>query len=310
MDPINQVPYIEGGIPIIKINGIPVNLQQIKEVGTRDVKNINVADMRIWMQNPPQSIPVVVPVTTFIGTPVVNIPGCVTVSKENTTRPEGNKNKQLPKDDPKGSMTLCDGGAPYFNPPEYDYRELTWQTVYQEQEQVDEGVDTGEPPAPDLDTPEPPPTGGDKQEDPDCPPPNARRIGDVNTAQTEKVSGYELQIDKNNPDGPKICVTLWEDIGTVEKFLPSVPVVSTTATIAAVATTSALLAKPLADLLLKVVKPIVKKVLTKVQTMIGQNPHRPTISEIRTNQYREKKGMLPINFGKKKKPLKKTDPPN
>ena len=73
MDPINQVPYIEGGIPIIKINGIPVNLQQIREVGTKDVKNINVADMRIWMQNPPQSIPVVVPVTTFIGTPVVTV---------------------------------------------------------------------------------------------------------------------------------------------------------------------------------------------------------------------------------------------
>ena len=300
MDPINQVPYIEGGIPLIKINGIPVNLNQIREVGTRDVRNINVADMRIWMQNPPQSIPVVVPVTTFIGTPIVNVPGCVTVSKENTTKPEGNKNKQLPKDDPKGSMTLCDGGAPYFNPPDYDYRELTWQTVYQPQEEVDEGVPIEPDAPPTPDTPEPP----------DCPPPNARRIGDVNTAQTEKVSGFELQIDKNNPDGPKICVTLWEDIGTVEKFLPSIPVVSTTATIAAVATTSALLAKPLADLLLKVVKPIVKKVLTKVQTMIGKTPTRPTLAEIRTNQYREKKGMLPINFGKKKKPLKKTDPPN
>ena len=121
MDPINQVPYIEGGIPLIKINGIPVHLNQIREVGTRNVRDINVADMRIWMQSPPQSIPVVVPVTTFIGTPIVNVPGCVTVSKENTTKPEGNKNKQLPKDDPKGSMTLCDGGAPYFNPPDYDY---------------------------------------------------------------------------------------------------------------------------------------------------------------------------------------------
>ena len=136
MDPINQVPYIEGGIPLIKINGIPVHLNQIREVGTRNVRDINVADMRIWMQSPPQSIPVVVPVTTFIGTPIVNVPGCVTVSKENTTKPEGNKNKQLPKDDPKGSMTLCDGGAPYFNPPDYDYRELTWQTVYQPQEEV------------------------------------------------------------------------------------------------------------------------------------------------------------------------------
>ena len=152
----------------------------------------------------------------------------------------------------------------------------------------------------DLDTPEPPPTPPTGGEDPDCPPPNARRIGDVNTAQTEKVKGFELQIDKNNPDGPKICVTLWEDIGTVEKYLPSVGVVTTTASIAAVATTSALLAKPLADLLLKVVKPVVKKILTKVQTILGKTPYRPTQSEIRTNQYREKKGMLPLKFGKKK----------
>ena len=299
MDPINQVPYINNNIPLIKINGISVPIGNIREVGTKDVRDINVADMRIWMQSPPQAIPVVVPVTTFIGTPIVNIPGCVTVSKENTTKPEGNKNKQLPKDDPKGSMTLCDGGAPYFNPPEYDYRELTWQTVYQDQEAVDEGVPI-EPDTSELDTPDPPNTPPTNEEDPDCPPPNARRIGDVNTAQTEKVSGYELQIDKNNPDGPKICVTLWEDIGVTEKYLPSVGVITTTATIATVATASALFAKPLADLLLKVVKPAVKKILTKVQTMMGKTPYRPTQSEIRTNQYREKRGMLPLKFGQKK----------
>ena len=196
---------------------------------------------------------------------------------------------------------------PYYQPPDYDYRELSWQTIYQPQEEAD-GLDTGgDTDVADLDTPEPPatrPTGG---EDPDCPPPNARRIGDVNTAQTEKVTGYELQIDKNNPDGPKICVTLWEDIGTVERYLPTVGTVTTTASIAAVATTSALLAKPLADLLLKVVKPVVKKVIAKVKGMLGQTPHRPNLSEQMTNRYREKKGMLPLNFGKKKKPLKKKD---
>ena len=307
----NEIPFIQNkdqGVPLININGVNIPIGQIREVGTRDVRNISISDSRIWMATPPQSIPVVVPVTTFVGTPIVNIPGCVTVSKENNTRKEGNKNKQLPKDDPKGSMTLCDGGAPYFNPPEYDYRELTWQTVYQEQDEIDEGVPI-EPDTSTPATPDPPPTGGDTQEDPDCPQPNARRIGDVNTAQTEKVSGYELQINKNNPDGPKICVTLWEDIGVIETYLPSAGVVTTTATIATVATASALFAKPLADLLLKVVKPVVKKVIGKIQTLLGKTPHRPTQSEIRTNQYREKKGMLAINFAKKKKPLKKTDPP-
>ena len=42
--------------------------------------------------------------------------------------------------------------------------------------------------------------------------------------------------------------------------------------IAVVATSSALLAKPLADLLLKAFKPIIKKVIGKVQKLIGKKP--------------------------------------
>ena len=199
----------------------------------------------------------------------------------------------LVDDDPKGNMVLCDAGAPYNEPPNYDYRELTWQTITQDEPEAG-GVDTGTPPAPDLDTPPPPPAGGNDDGPVECPPPNARRIGDLNQAGTEKVKEYKL-----TPDG-KICETIWEPVPAIELFLPSIPVVSTTATIAAVATTSALLAKPLADLLLKVVKPVVKKVIAKVQKILGKTPYRPTLSEIQTNQYREKKGMLPLKFGKKK----------
>ena len=119
--------------------------------------------------------------------------------------------------------------------------------------------------------------------------------------KTEKVSGFEL-----SKDG-KICIVLYEDIGVVEQYLPAPQVVATTGGIAVVATTSALLAKPLADLLLKVVNPAVKKAIGKVQKLLGKTPYRPTSSEIRTNQYREKKGLLAINFAKKSKPLKKTE---
>ncbi len=52
--------------------------------------------------------------------------------------------------------------------------------------------------------------------------------------------------------------------------LPPVEAVVTTATIAVVAATSALLAKPFADLLLKVIKPTVKKVVKKVSQLRGQ----------------------------------------
>ena len=127
--------------------------------------------------------------------------------------------------------------------------------------------------------------------------PNAQRIGDVAQNQKEKVSGFELQKDPVNP-GKKICVVLYEDITAVEQFLPTPQVASTTAVIATVATGSALLAKPLADLLLKVVKPVVKKAIGAIQKKLGKTPYRPTQAELRTNKYREKKGMLGINFAK------------
>ena len=80
-----------------------------------------------------------------------------------------------------------------------------------------------------------------------CPGPNAPRIGDVAQNKKEKVSGFELQ----TVNGQQICVTLYEPIPFTEQYLPAPQVVASTAGIAAVATTSALLAKPVADLLLK-----------------------------------------------------------
>ena len=73
---------------------------------------------------------------------------------------------------------------------------------------------------------------------------------------------------------------------------------TTTASIAAVAGASALLAKPLADLLLKVFKPAIKQVIGKVNKALGKTPYKPTQSELKTNEYRVKKGLLEIPFAK------------
>ena len=286
MDPINDIQIPNSGIPFIQVNGTGIRLIQVQGQGVGRIGTGYIADSRIWVQNSPQAIPISVPVTTVIGVPIVNMPGCVKIHKENNKK-DPSKNKMLVDDDPKGNTVLCDAGAPYYEPPNYDYRDLTWQTITQEQPEP-EGVDTGEPPAPDLDTPEPPPTPPTGEEDVECPPINARRIGDLNTKGDERVKEYKL-----TPDG-KICETIWEPVPQIEQFLPSIATVSTTATIATVATTSALLAKPLADLLLKVVKPAVKKAIAKVQKMLGKNPRRPTLQEKRTDQYREKKGLLPL----------------
>ena len=69
-----------------------------------------------------------------------------------------------------------------------------------------------------------------------------------------------------------------------EKYLPTPEAATTTAAIAVVATTSALLAKPLADLLLKVIKPVVKKVITKAQKLIGKKPPIESVKDRRDQQ--------------------------
>ena len=263
---IPDIPVVGGeSIPFIQVNGTGIKLIQPIRSSIRPIGIGYISDARVWMIEPPQAIPPTVPVTMQVGTPVVNMPGCVKVHKENAKNPK-NRNKMLVDDDPKGNTVLCDAGAPYYEPADYDYRGLSWQTVYSDSEEAPEGIDTGEPPAPEIpDAPPAPETPGNTAEGPvECPPPNARRIGDLNQAGTEKVVGYKL-----TPDG-KICETQWEALSFTEQYLPSVPIVSTTATIAVVATSSALLAKPLADLLLKVIKPVVKKVLAKVNKIRGK----------------------------------------
>ena len=255
------------GIPFIEVNGTGIKLIQPIRSSTSSIRPIGVgyiSDSRIWTVQPPSVNTLTVPVTMNVGTPIVNMPGCVKVHKENVKNPK-NRNKMLVDDDPKGNTVLCDAGAPYYDPAEYDYRGLTWQTISTESDEVPEGIDTGDPPTPEIpDAPSPPETPGETAGNVECPPPNARRIGDLNQAGTEKVIGYEL-----TPDG-KICETKWETLSFTEQYLPSVPIVATTATIALVATSSALLAKPLADLLLKVVKPLIKKVVAKVKKVMGK----------------------------------------
>ncbi len=281
----------------ITVNGTRIPFINTSSNDIRPITTPYIAD-RSWMNDVPAVQGLTFPVTTVVGTPVVDMPGCVKVHKENT---KGNNNKMLVNDDPKGNTVLCDAGMPYYEPPDYDARSLSWETITVEQENEPDGVDTG-----DVDAPEPPgaperPNTEEPDGDPPCPGPLAPRIGDVAQNQKEKVSGFELQRDPKNPDGVKICVTLYEDIGLTEQYLPSPQIVTTTAVIASVAASSALLAKPLADLLLRVVKPVVKKVVTKVNSILGKTTYRPSRSEIRADEYRKKKGLLPL---KKKRPKK------
>jgi hypothetical protein len=295
---IPDIPVVGGGdnIPFIQVNGTGVKLIQTIRPTNTTIKPIGIgaiSDSRVWVVQPPAVNNLTVPVTTVVGTPIVNMPGCVKVHKENAKNPK-NRNKMLVDDDPKGNTVLCDAGAPYYEPADYDYRGLSWQTIYTDSEEAPEGIDTGEPPTPEVpDAPPAPETPGETAGNVECPPPNARRIGDRNQKGDEQVKEYKL-----TPDG-KICETIWEPVPAVEQFLPSAGVVTTTVTIATVATASALFAKPLADLLLKAVKPAIKKAMTKIQKLLGKKEERrPNLQERQTEKYREKKGLPPL---KKKK---------
>ena len=244
-----------------------------------------IAEPEEWMMNPSVGVPPAPPVTVDIGTPVVNIPGCVETHKENLEKPP-NKNESLVNDDPRQSVVLCDAGMPSYTPMDYDTRRLKIEEVTppKEEEKYEhikyngDGNFGGAAEA----VPDTPPT--ETEEDPPCPGPNAPRLGDVAQNKIEKVSGFELQVDPRNPDGVKICVVLYEDIGAAEQFLPAPQVAATTAAIAVVATSSALLAKPLADLLLKVVKPAVKKAIAKVQKLMGKKPPVLSLDQRRLKQ--------------------------
>jgi len=253
------------------------------ETGTVTIANINTP----WMRTPPQAIPWTPPVTVNIGVPVVEMPGCVKIHKENAKNPS-NKSSTLVNDDPNQNVVLCDGGMPYYEPPDYRADELTWQTVYGEPEEQVSGVDTGEPLGPPEADVEPPKTPNEEKEVP-CPGPANLRVGDITQAGDERVVGHQLIPDPNNPK-VNICETLYEPTTAVEKFLPSVNQTTTTVAIAVVATAGAA-ATPL---LLRVFKPIITKIYKTIQKKLGKKEARLSRNDIIANEYRAKRGLPPI----------------
>ena len=237
-----------------------------------NVRNINIPNVNVFNYDLPTPLAPGHPtVTEYIGRPIVNIPGCV------EAHPDDRNAQNLPEDDSSKVMTLCDGEVPSYDAMNYEPEQLT---IIQELPPPDVVPPPDPPGAPEV------PDTSNVSTEVECPAPNQPRIGDVAQNQKEKVSGYELR------DG--ICVILYEDIGPVEQYLPSAQVATTTAVIATVAGASALLAKPLADLLLRVFRPAIKKVLTKANSILGRKTVKPSRSEIQTEEYRKKKGLPPL----------------
>ena len=281
-------------IPIIRVNGNVIQIPRIGEILGRDtIPDVQISDVRIpptRIYNP-TVIPPEQPVVVNIGKPIVDIPGCVKVHKENVK--QRSKNKMLVNDDPKGNTTLCDNGMPYYQPPDYQYNQLTWTTVNPKQPEAD-GIKTEQPEVPTPELPGAPKIPPTEQEEKECPGPKDLRVGDFTTSRDEKAIGHEWNSDET------ICITLYEPVVWYDKYLPSPSVATTTGGIALVATSSALLAKPLADLLLKVIKPLVKKVVAKVKKVLGKTEKSPSLSERRNEQRIRNRAILTLRNSVKK----------
>ena len=245
-------------------------IQEISEV------NIRVEETPSWVTTPPAVPDTYVPVTIRLGFPIVNMPGCVEAHPDNKTQigPNGLPlDRNLVNDDEAGVKILCpDGQFPSYNPINF------------EPEQVIPTVAASPPPvAPPP--PEIPDTGNIvTDEETPCPGPGQLRVGDVTQSGDERVVGHRLLEDG------KTCETLYEPTSVVEKYLPPLNQASTVTALAIVATAGAA-ATPL---LIRIIKPVVKKIWTKIQKKLGKEVKRPTMAEVRTNNYREKKGLPPI----------------
>ena len=89
-------------------------------------------------------------------------------------------------------------------------------------------------------------------------------------------------------------MTLYEATTAVEKFIPSANQATNTLAIAVIATAGAT-ATPI---ILRIVRPILKKLWDTIQKKLGRKVETPTRAEIKANEYRQKKGLPPL---KKKK---------
>ena len=246
-------------------------MSEIPQIG---VQNINIPSIEapgIYNYVPHTKV---YPFILHIGSPVVNMPGCV---KYHPDAADNRETPNLKEDDSNGTKVLCDAQYPTYDAMDYTPEDLLIQ--------VDTPPPVVEPP-PEVEPPPLPDTGDIPTGEIECPGPAQLRVGDITQSGDERVVGHELQ--------GTTCVTLYEPTTAVEKFLPSVNQATTTVAIAVIATAGAA-ATPL---LLRLIKPIIKKLTTTVQKKLGS--HRElSKSEIIANKYREKKGLPPLKIKKK-----------
>ena len=214
----------------------------------------------------------------------MDVPGCVEAR-------ETSNNENLVIDAENTNLLLCDPGQqPSFTPMDYspDSTPPVAKNVMlpppldqpkSENKSTNNNISevginpTGGPQLPAPRTPDP------------CPRPDDPPIGSKGKFGTARVESYYR-------DASGECKINW----TAEKpqdvaftYLPPPPVALTTAAIAATAVTSSVLIKPLSDALLKIVKPLTKRLVKRVLSRLGKKPKVLSVRERRLEQKSLKK---------------------
>ena len=203
------------------------------EIPHFEINKIEIHEIPVWKTD--------IQTLNKISKPIVDIPGCVRVHRNNLT-------SLIDSDkDEYGTYTECGNfSIPSFEPLQYNPNEFVYTQsetpTNQEQEFVQPTV-------------EPPKYEPKKKKDDPlfvaCPGKKDQRVGDYrNEFKLERVIGHE-----RSEDGSE-CITLYEDVKFIEQYIPNTPQLISTAAIATVAATT--------PLLLNIVKPLVKNIIKKL----------------------------------------------
>ena len=232
------------------------------------IRQLSIPKLETQILPPPIVYSLDSPVTVNIGLPIVDMPGCVEARNDN------NGSKAIFGDDPKGVVTLCGPGVPSYDPINYEPEQMIL-TGPAETPPVEPPPKTPPVKTPEVPPPPPPPPA-------QCPTPAQEAkepVGTLVNGFRDRVVGYRLL--------GKECIQDTEPVSIPDQIiggLPSGGQVVQVGGVAVIATTSALLAKPLADLLLKVVKPTVKKVIKKIAAIRGKKTTVESVKDRRDQQ--------------------------
>jgi len=201
---------------------------------TTEIPNISIPEIKI-------DIPLHIPYQVLnVPPPSIKLPGCVRYHRDASP-----KNTALYNDDPTGTMISCPyGSMPTFEPLLYDRRRIDI-VESKEQEKRQQANETIQAPTsnPEL------PKEKKKIVIPECPGSKDQRVGDYrNSKKLEIVVSHRL-------DGTE-CITIYEDVPFKDQYIPSVNQFVGVFSLALVGAS--------APLVLQLVKPLVKQVMTKL----------------------------------------------